>query len=135
MDNEDVTPGPSSASNRPMRKSAAQSMKKMKIDEDQQVNDLFARDQARDAFTFDLSTKKFVFKLINETKTDINKSKIPINSVWQRYFNLDDDQQKNPGTGKPHFQNKEQMVRAIEAMEADDLVMKTGEDVFLIGDS
>lgn len=66
MDDEDHTPAPGNMSSRPIRRSAAQSMKKMKIDEEQQVKDLFAREPAKDGFTFDLSVKKYVFKLITE---------------------------------------------------------------------
>lgn len=47
--------------------------------------------------------KKYVFKLITELKTETNKQKVPIASVWQKYFNLDDEVQKNPKTSKHYF--------------------------------
>lgn len=46
MDDEDHTPAPGTGTNnRPMRRSAAQSLKKMKIDEEQTVKDIFERPQ------------------------------------------------------------------------------------------
>ena len=51
--------------------------------------------------------------------------------MWHKYFGLEDEQQKNPATGKAHFQNKAEMRRAIEAMEADELVVVSGDDVVI----
>lgn len=59
-----------------------QSLKKMKIDEEQQVKDLFNQTQAADSFTFDLSVKKYAFKLITEIKNESNKSRVPIDAIW-----------------------------------------------------
>ena len=82
--------------------------------------------------TFDLSVKKYVFQLIGKCKDEQGgKSKIAINSVWQKYFNMDDEAQKNPSTNKQYFQTKQEMRRAIEAMEADDLVVIAGDDVVI----
>lgn len=106
MDDFDHTPAPGTGNQRTMRRSAAISLKKMKIDEEQQVKDLFEREQAKDSFTFDISTKKYVFKLIGECTKEASKSKVAITSVWQKYFQLDDEAQKNPSTNKHYFQNK-----------------------------
>lgn len=57
---------------------------------------------------------------------------MPIVSVWQKYFNLDDEAQKNPNSNKHYFQNKQELKRAIESMEADDLVIINGDDVLII---
>ena len=75
----------------------------MKVDEEQQVKTLFAQEPVKDSFTFDLQTKKYVFRLIGEAKAELNKSRIPINVVWQKFFQLDDEQQKNPNTNKHYF--------------------------------
>jgi hypothetical protein len=40
----------------------------MKVDEDQEVNDLFASSIRFDASPIDLSVKKFVYKLISDLK-------------------------------------------------------------------
>ena len=70
---------------------------------------MFEPSQAKDAFTFPLSVKKYVFKLITEVKVEQNKSKVPINAVWQKFFQLDDEAQKNPNTGKVFFQSKQEL--------------------------
>lgn len=132
MEEENSMPSNGIGQNRPVRRSAVQSLKKMKIDEEQQVKDIFGRDQAQDTQHFDLSVKKYVFKLIRESTQEAGgKLRVPIASVWQKYFNLDDEMQKNPGTSKHYFQNKQEMKRAIESMEADDLVMISGDDVII----
>ena len=73
-EDDEHTPGSGTGNARPMRRSAAQSQKKMKIDEEQQVKDLFEREQVKDSNTFDLSVKKYVFKLIGECKAEQGKS-------------------------------------------------------------
>ena len=104
----------------------------MKIDEEQQVQDLFNSNQAQDPSTFDLTAKKFVFKLITESQKDTNKSKVPINHIWSKYFTMEDDQQKNPTTKKSYFQSKQELKRALEAMEADEICIIAGDDVILM---
>ena len=105
MDDEPA-PSNTEALSRPMRRSAAQSLKKMKIDEDQQVKEILERTQAHYMKTIDISVKKYIFKLIKDCTNESQKSKVAINQVWQKYFNLDDEQQKNPTTNKHYFQSK-----------------------------
>jgi hypothetical protein len=54
----------------------------MKVDEDQEVNDLFASSIRFDASPIDLSVKKFVYKLISEVQNQTGSSKVPIKQVW-----------------------------------------------------
>ena len=76
---DDHTPAPGTAGlSRPMRKTAAQSLKKMKIDEDQQVKEILERTQAQDTQSIDISVKKYVFKLITDCTNETQKSKVPI---------------------------------------------------------
>ena len=56
--------------------------KKMKVDEDQEVSDLFASSIRFDASPIDLSVKKFVYKLISEVQNQSGSSKVPIRDVW-----------------------------------------------------
>ena len=105
----------------------------MKVDEDQEVNDLFASSIRFDASPIDLSVKKFVYKLISEVQNQSGSSKVPIKQVWQKYFSLTDEQQKNNATGKVFLQSKEDLQKAMEQMEADDNVMIDGQDVILTG--
>ena len=112
---------------------SAPASKKMKIDEDQEVNDLFANSIRFDADPIDLSVKKFVYKLITEVQNQTNSSKVEINKVWQKYFALSDEQQKNNATGKSFLNSKEDLMKAMQQMEADDNVMIEGSDVILTG--
>jgi hypothetical protein len=50
------------------RSAAPTSSKKMKVDEDQEVSDLFASSIRFDASPIDLSVKKFVYRLISEVQ-------------------------------------------------------------------
>jgi hypothetical protein len=58
---------------------------------------------------------------------------VPIKQVWQKYFALTDEQQKNNATGKAYLQSKDDLHRTIELMEADDNAMIDGDDVILTG--
>ena len=131
---DDHAPTPGATVRNTRRSGANANLKKMKIDEEQQVKDLFeAAKPVEDSFTFDLATKKYLFKIIGDCNTEQEKSKVAIDSVWKKYFQLPDEEQVNPSTGKPHVQNKNQLRRALEQMEADDLVVIDQNDVVLIG--
>ena len=105
----------------------------MKIDEEQQVTELFQSSMKYDASPVDISVKKFIFKMISDISNRSGSSKVPIKQIWQKYFALSDDQQKNQATGQPFLQSKEELTRAIEQMEADDLATVDGEEVILNG--
>ena len=79
----------------------------------------------------DLSVKKFVFKMISEIAKSSNSSKVSIDSLWRKYFDMPDVEQKNASTGKDFLTSKEDLKRVLEQMEADDLTMLDGNDVIL----
>ena len=56
--------------------------KKMKIDEEQQVTELFQSSIKYDASPVDISVKKFVFKMISEIQSKSGTAKVPINQIW-----------------------------------------------------
>jgi len=58
---------------------------------------------------------------------------VSINAIWQKYFNLPEDSQKNNSTGKSYLNSKDDLRQALEQMEADDLTMMDGNDVILTG--
>ena len=66
-------------------------------------------------------------------RSEQEKSKVSIDSVWKKYFQLPDEEQVNPNTHKPYVQNKNELRRALEQMEADDLVVIDQNDVVLLG--
>lgn len=105
----------------------------MKVDDEQQVSELFQSSIRFDSQPVDISVKKFVFKLISEVSGTSGSGRVPINSIWQKYFQLSDDQQKNVATSKPHLNSKEDLMRTLNQMEADDLAMLDGDDVILTG--
>ena len=105
----------------------------MKIDEEQQVTELFQSSVRHDPSPVDISVKKFVFKLISDISNSQGSSRVAINDLWQKYFSLGDDQQTNAHTGKAFLNSKEELVRALEQMEADDLAMIDGGNVILTG--
>ena len=67
------------------------SSKKMKIDEDQQVTELFQSSMKYDASPVDISVKKFIFKMISDISNRSGSSKVPIKQIWQKYFALSDE--------------------------------------------
>jgi hypothetical protein len=115
------------------RRAKPSQAKKMKVDEDQEVTDLFASSIRFDGSPIDISVKKFVYRLISEVSNQTGSSKVPIKQVWQKYFALTDEQQKNNATGKPYLQSKEDLQRTLEQMEADENAMIDGADVILTG--
>jgi len=64
----------------------------MKIDEEQQVSELFQSSVRFDSSPVDITVKKFVYKLISDLTNNTGSSKVAINAVWQTYFGLQDEQ-------------------------------------------
>lgn len=75
--------------------------------------------------------KKFVFKMISEISQQSRSSKVSIDEVWKKYFELPSESQRNGQTGKAFLNGKDELKRALEQMEADDLTMLDGNDVIL----
>ena len=107
--------------------------KKIKVDDEAQVSALFASSIRLAADPVDITVKKFVFKLIGEVSNAAGVGKVAVNAIWQKYFALGDDQQRNTATGTAYLNSKEELVRVLEQMEADDLAMLDGDDVILTG--
>lgn len=77
--------GPVATHTRTTRRSAAianeverPSSKKMKIDEEQQVTELFQSSMKYDASPVDISVKKFIFKMISDISNKSGSGKVPI---------------------------------------------------------
>lgn len=100
------------------------------------MNELFQSSVkfANQAQAFDINVKKFVYRIISDMSKQERTSRVSINSVWQKFFNLPDEQQKNPMTNRSYLNSKEELKRVMEQLEADDLTMLDGEDVILIGE-
>ena len=105
--------------------------KRMKVDDEQQINELYASSVRYDASPIDISVKKFVYKLTSDISNQERTSKVSIDAIWRKYFAMDDASQKNNATGKDFLQSKDELKRCIEQLEADDLTMLDGNDVIL----
>jgi len=81
--------------------------------------------------TFDLSVKKYIYKMIGEISNQIGSGKVSVSQIWQKYFGLSDEQALNPKTSKRYLESKEELIEALKQMEAEDLIMMEGNDVFL----
>jgi len=105
--------------------------KKMKVDEEQQVNELFQSSIRADVSKVDISVKKFVFKLVSDISNAERSSKVNINQIWKKFFGYDAAQQKDPESGKTYLNSKEDLKNVLDQMCADDLAMMDGDDVIL----
>ena len=120
-----------SANNSQQQQPQGQFKKMIKVGEDQEVRALFAGSQQQ-AAPVDVSVKKFVYKLIGEANAS-GSGKVAVAAIWQKYFALEDAQQRNASTGKAHLNSKDELVKVLEHMETDDLCMLDGDDVILTG--
>lgn len=97
----------------------------MKIDHDEQVNQLFSG-KLKVEKSFDISQKKFVFGLLNNIKD--RQSKTQVDSIWKKYMSMPEEETFKRGTNEPMLGDKKQLVEIIEELERDNLVMYAPED-------
>ena len=93
--------------------------KRMKIDHDEQVAQLF-RGQIK-AKQFDLSQKKFVFKLASEVKDMEGKSLLQ--AMWKRVMEMPEEETLRKGTNEALIDSKETLVDIIKQLESENLMM------------
>ena len=103
--------------------------KRMKADDEEEVGKLFQK--AIQINNFDISVKKFIFKMIGEISNQIGSGQVSVTQIWQKYFNLQDSQQLNSHTGKQYLQTKDELIEALKQMEHDDIIMLEGNNVFI----
>lgn len=99
-----------------------QSSKRLKMDHDEQVSQLFQASSAKTQA--DLKQKRFVFKLVQQLK-DPN-STVKVDHLWKKIMELPDKEAFE--RGKPIIENKAQLVMTITALENDNCVMYSPED-------
>ena len=98
----------------------------MKIDHDEHVNELFsAKLKVEKGVSFDISQKKFAFKLINDNKDRQNKANV--DQLWKSYMLMQPSEEEKKKKGfvqKPLLvTSKAQLIEIIEDLERDNLVM------------
>ena len=104
--------------------------KKMKVDDAQEVNELF-QSSVKHADVIDITVKKFVFKMVSEISNSSKNSKVAIKDIWKKFFKLPDEQQINGTTGKTFMNSMEDLKKVLDQMEQEDFVMIDGEDVIM----
>jgi hypothetical protein len=94
----------------------------MKIDEEQQVRELLQGSARYDAGSQArlMTVKKFVYKLLSDATSATGASRVPISTLWQRYFKLPDAEQLNKESGAAFLNGKDELVDALQHMEAED---------------
>lgn len=78
----------------------------------------------------DMAQKKLVFKIANSLKD--GQSKCGLDAVWKRYMQMNERDTMRKGTSEPLVNNKEELVRIVEALEHDNLVMYAQEEKQII---
>ena len=105
----------------------------MKIDEEQQVRELLQGSARYDAGSQArlMTVKKFVYKLLSDATSATGASRVPISTLWQRYFKLPDAEQLNTESGAAFLNGKDELIDALQHMEAEDLVALDGDHVIV----
>ena len=94
----------------------------MKIDHDEQVNQLFQASTVKSEASF--QQKTLVFKMIQQHKDASNT--IKVEQLWKKVMEL---APKDAFVkGQPIIASKEQLVDVVNALEADNVVMFSTED-------
>lgn len=96
--------------------------KRMKVDHDEQVNQLFQASVVKSEAN--LKQKRFVFKLIQQIK-DVNQT-VKVDSLWKKIMELPDKEAFE--RGKPIVEKKNDLIQTIMALEGDNCVMFSQED-------
>lgn len=100
------------------------SVKKPKIDNDDQVSALFAAKPV--IANADVDQKKLVLKIISALKDNQNKCKL--DAIWKRLLTMNDRETQRKGTSTPLVNNKEELVNIVESLERDNCLMFASED-------
>lgn len=86
--------------------------KKMKVDEQGQVQSLF---KAKTNAVADIHQKKLVFGIINQVKDQQNKT--TLDSIWKRFLGMPERSTVRPGTSDALLNDKDELITVIEALQ------------------
>lgn len=100
--------------------------KRMKVDHDEQVSQLFQASEAKVEAT--IRQKRCVFTLIQSNKDHEGTVKVDI--LWRKYLELPEKEAFEKG--KPIFNNKNEMIVAINALDADGCAMHIQDEAKVI---
>ena len=93
--------------------------KRLKVDTDEQVSQLFAASQANSAEL--LKKKRLVFKLVQQMKDA--SAQVRVDDLWKKILSLPESQNQDKDTKKPIIESKQDLVRSINSLEQDNCVM------------
>lgn len=96
--------------------------KRAKLDHKEEVAQLFGASAA----IVDDQQKRLLFKLCGSLAGNANKT--TTDAIWKRYMTLNERESTRKGTNEPLIGNKEEMIRILEALERDNLIMYAAED-------
>jgi len=105
--------------------------KKMKVDDEQEVSDLFQAKVVVDQGAVSGDLAKFVYRLAGEFSNSRGSGAVPITALWAQYYNSPEERKTNERTGRRWLTTRDELVRALEQLESDDLVMIDGDDVIV----
>lgn len=66
---------------------------------------------------------------MTEVSNQQGASSVPIQTVWDKYFRMDESAQKNTQTGNAHFNSLEEVKACFAQMDTDNIVMVDGDNV------
>ena len=128
---EEVVPAPSRSRGRrdrpieqPPIVPEPKSVKKPKIDTEDQVAQLFAAKPVM--ANADVEQKKLVFKIINSLKDSKNTCKL--DAIWKKYLTMTERETTRKNTSSPLVNNKDELVNIVESLERDNCLMFASED-------
>lgn len=81
------------------------SSKKMKIDHEEQVSNLFAAQVKTELPEFDMQQKKLVFKIVNNLKD--NQNKCTLDDMWKRFMQMNERETNRKGTDETLISSKD----------------------------
>ena len=96
--------------------------KRMKIDHDEQVTQLFQAPTTK--FEASFTQKAFAFKLLQQNKDD--SATVKIETLWKKIMELPQKEQFQKG--QPIIESKAQLQQVVESLEKDNVVMFSTED-------
>ena len=89
----------------------------MKVDHDEQVNQLFQASEVKVEAT--IRQKRLVFTLIQSNKD--NEGTVKVDLLWRKYLELPEKEAYEKG--KPIFSIKNEMIIAVNALDKDGCAM------------
>lgn len=96
--------------------------KRLKVDTDEQVAQLFQASSAMQGHA--IKQKRLVFKLIQQNKD--GSQTVKVDALWKKFMAMPEKEAFEKGV--PILESKQDLLRAINSLEADNCVMYSADD-------